>query len=437
MAQDNHNEHHEHGHDEQHHSHDAVSDTQQGEPSTADATEAEFLKKHPTYLSQQSRRAFLASAGAAAALGGNFAVSFLRGDKAEAKSETLMAADMIRDAKNIHILKATPETCFWGYFDKTQPPVLTVNPGDIVYVEALTHHAGDAPDLLMDAGVKAVYDKVTDRGPGVHIMTGPIAVRGAEPGDTLMVRILKTEPRLAYGSNIDAHWGYLYDAFKKERITIYKIDMEAALAYPAFAYDFKGRPKYDKPGFVTAPDPASREKIKMKVSIPLRPHFGVMGVAPQESGRINSIPPGPFGGNIDNWRIGAGATMYYPVFNKGANLFVGDSHMAQGDAELAGTAIEASMNSYIQIFVLKDFPITNPILETDSHWITHGFNQDLNKAMRQAADQMLDFLTTKRKMSADEAYSMISVGVDFGVTQVVDIRQGCHAAVPKNLFVPK
>jgi acetamidase/formamidase len=427
---------HQHDHNEHHHHHDATGESESGSSPTTDVTEAEFLKQHPTYLSQQSRRAFLASAGAAAAVGGNFAVSFLRGDKAEAKSETLMAADMIRDAKKIHVLKATPETCFWGYFDKTQPPVMTVDPGDIVYIEALTHHADDAPDLLMDAGVKAVYDKVTDRGPGVHIMTGPIAVRGAEPGDTLMVRILKTEPRLKYGSNIAAHWGYLYDAFKKERITIYKIDMEAALAYPAFAYDFKGRPKYDKPGFVTAPDAASREKIKMKVSIPLRPHFGVMGVAPQESGRINSIPPGPFGGNIDNWRIGAGATMYYPVFNKGANFFVGDSHMAQGDAELAGTAIEASMNSYIQIFVLKDFPITNPILETDSHWITHGFNQDLNKAMRQAADQMLDFLTTKRKMSADEAYSMISVGVDFGVTQVVDIRQGCHAAVPKNLFVP-
>ena len=212
MAQHHHN-HHNHDHSEHHHDPEAASNTE-GKSST-DTTEAEFLKKHPTYLSQQSRRAFLASAGAAAALGSNFAVSFLRGDKAEAKNETLMAADMIRDAKNIHVLKATPETCFWGYFDKTQPPVLTVNPGDIVYIEALTHHAGDAPDLLMDAGVKAVYDKVTDRGPGVHIMTGPIAVNGAEPGDTLMVRILKTEPRLPYGSNIAANWGYLYDTFKK------------------------------------------------------------------------------------------------------------------------------------------------------------------------------------------------------------------------------
>jgi acetamidase/formamidase len=398
--------------------------------------EDEFVEKHPQFLSQQSRRAFLGAAGVAGAAGLNFATSFWRGDREAAQAETLLAADLIRDARQIHTLKATPQTCFWGFFDQTLPPVLTVDPGDIIFVEALTHHAGDAPDLLMDAGVKAVYDQVNDRGPGVHIMTGPIAVRGAAPGDTLMVRILKTEPRLPYGSNLAAHWGYLYNSFKKERVTIYKLDFQSQLAEPAFAYDFKGRPIYDKVGFITAPDPQSRQSIKTKVAIPMRPHFGVMGVAPGESGRINSIPPGAFGGNIDNWRIGAGATMYYPVFNQGANFFVGDPHMGQGDAELSGTAIEASMNSYLQIFVLKDFPITNPILETDSHWITHGFNEDLNQAMRQSADQMLDFLTTKRKMSADEAYSLISVGVDFGVTQVVDIRQGCHAAVPKRLFLP-
>jgi acetamidase/formamidase len=419
---------HEHNHEcDRTHSH-SQSDTEQVQPDL----EHDMGDRPPAqYLSKQSRRAFLASVGTATALG--LSQGFKR-DPAEAKTDLLAAADTIRDAKNLHILKATPQNCFWGFFDKTLPPVLTVESGDIIYIEALTHHAGDAPDLLMDAGVKAVYDNVKDRGPGVHIMTGPISVKGAEPGDTLMVRILKTQPRLPYGSNIAAHWGYLYNTFKKEHITIYKLDFEANLAHPDFAYDFKGRPLYDKPGFVTPPDPAARQKVKHKVSIPMRPHFGVMGVAPGESGRINSIPPGPFGGNIDNWRIGAGATMYYPVFNKGANFFVGDSHMAQGDAELAGTAIEASLNGYFQVFVLKDFRITNPILETDSHWITHGFNEDLNKAMRQSADQMLDFLVTKRKMSADEAYSMISVAVDFGVTQVVDIRQGCHAAVPKSLF---
>ncbi len=404
-------------------------------PAAADLEKSDNPSHHPSqFLSKQSRRAFLTSLGAATALGTNM-IGFRREPQA-AKAQTLQSADSIRDAGNIHTLKATPETCFWGFFDKDLPPVLTIDSGDIVYVEALTHHAGDAPDLLMDEGIREVYKKVTDRGPGVHIMTGPIAVRGAEVGDTLMVRVLKTQPRLNYGSNIAANWGYLYDSFKKERITIYKIDADANLAEPAFAYDFKGRPTYDTPGFITAPDAKARQAIKTKVAIPLRPHFGVMGVAPQESGRINSIPPGAFGGNIDNWRNGAGATMYYPVFNRGANFYVGDTHMAQGDAELSGTAIEASMNAYLQIFVIKDFKIDNPIMETETHWITHGFNEDLNKAMRQSADQMLAFLQSKRKMSADEAYSLISVAVDFSVTQVVDIRRGCHAALPKNVFLP-
>lgn len=415
--------HHEHDHP---HNHPEV----QVEPEAAD-----ILEREPQYLSRQSRRAFLASAGALAAVTTSCSRGFSR-DPQEVQAETVMAAEAIRSAGNLHVIKATPETCFWGFFDKTLPPVLTIESGDIVYVEALTHHAGDAPDLLMDDGIRTVYDQVTDRGPGVHIMTGPIAVKGAEPGDTLMVRILNTQPRLPYGSNAAAHWGYLYNSFKKERITIYKLDEMAGLAHPIFGYDFKGLPLYNKAGYITEPNNGARQPFEARVAIPMRPHFGVMGVAPAESGRINSIPPGPFGGNIDNWRIGAGATMYYPVFNQGANFFVGDPHMGQGDAELAGTAIEASMNSYLQIFVLKDFPITNPILETPTHWITHGFNEDLNKAMRQCAEQMLEFMQTKRNISADEAYSIISTGVDFGVTQVVDIRQGCHAALPKNIFVP-
>jgi len=290
-----------HDHSHQHHSsHSCPHCGSQTSPSAAtDQEESDHPSHHPSqFLSKQSRRAFLTSLGAATALGTNM-IGFLR-DPQAAKAQTLQVADSIRDASNIHTLKATPETCFWGFFDKDLPPVLTIDSGDIVYVEALTHHAGDAPDLLMDEGVKAVYEKITDRGPGVHIMTGPIAVRGAEVGDTLMVRVLKTQPRLAYGSNIAANWGYLYDSFKKERITIYKIDAEANLAEPAFAYDFKGRPIYDTPGFITAPDASAREVIKTKVAIPMRPHFGVMGVAPQESGRINSIPPGAFGGNIDN-----------------------------------------------------------------------------------------------------------------------------------------
>ncbi|HEY9644051.1 MAG TPA: acetamidase/formamidase family protein, partial [Coleofasciculaceae cyanobacterium] len=174
--------------------HDSHSCPQCGAKAVSSPPEPEELdhpSHHPSqFLSKQSRRAFLTSLGAATALGTNM-IGFLRHPQ-EAQAQTLQVADSIRDAGNIHTLKATPETCFWGFFDKDLPPVLTIDSGDIVYVEALTHHAGDAPDLLMDEGVKAVYEQVTDRGPGVHIMTGPIAVRGAEVGDTLMVRVLKT-----------------------------------------------------------------------------------------------------------------------------------------------------------------------------------------------------------------------------------------------------
>nr|WP_290228296.1 acetamidase/formamidase family protein [Trichocoleus desertorum] len=364
-----------------------------------------------------------------------YAMGFSR-DPEAAKLDTLSVAETLRDAGHLHVLKATPETCFWGFFDQSLPPVLTIDSGDIVYVEALTHQAGGAPDLMMDSAVREVYDQVSDRGPGMHIMSGPIAVRGAEPGDTLVVKILKTTPRLPYGVNIAAHWGYLYNSFKKERLTIYKLDAEAGLAQPAFAYDFKSQPLYNHPGLIIPAEAANREPIKTQVSIPLRPHFGIMGVAPAQSGRISSVPPGLFGGNIDNWRMGAGATVYYPVFTPGANFFVGDPHMGQGDGEISGTAIEASMNAWLQVSLIKDFPVSSPLLETESHWITHGFDHDFDQAVSQCADQMLDFLQTKQKMSADEAYALMSVAVDFGITQMVNQRRGCHASLPKCLFLP-
>jgi len=123
-------------------------------------------------------------------------------------------------------LNATPDNCFWGYFDPTIEPVLTVASGTEIDIEAVTHHSGDAPDLLMDAGIRAIWDGIPaeTRTPGVHIMTGPIAVEDAEPGDALVVEILDMWPRLQHGANLAAHWGRLYDDFGKERITIYELD---------------------------------------------------------------------------------------------------------------------------------------------------------------------------------------------------------------------
>jgi acetamidase/formamidase len=358
-----------------------------------------------------------------------------------------MAFDLtsrIGTAQSEHRLAATPETCVWGYIDRDTPAVLEVDSGDIIEIEAVTHHAGDAPDLLMDDGIRAIWSGIAeaDRGPGVHVMTGPIAVRGARPGDTLMVRIADMWPRLPYGSNCAANWGLLYDEFAKERITIYGLADEAvpnngrfgSLAAPMFGYDFTTRPLYDIPGVVTPPDDLARQPFSRAVRVPVRPHFGVMGVAPAEPGRHSSIPPGVFGGNVDNWRIGVGATACYPVFAEGAMLYVGDPHFAQGDGEICGTAIEASLTARIQVWLEPSLGVTSPMLETADSWCTHGFGAGLDEAMRMAAKQMLWLMQTHLELSADDAYSLASVAMDLGVTQVVDATLGCHALIRRDIF---
>lgn len=345
-------------------------------------------------------------------------------------------------APTTHHLPATPDTCYWGYIDRSQPAVLEVDDGDVIRVEAITHHAGDAPDLLMDAGITAIWDAIAPdtRGPGVHILTGPIHVRGAEPGDALAVTILDMTPRLPYGSNCAANWGLFYDVYGKERITIYGLDeidgaakAFGAIARPVFGFDFTERPVYDLPGVISPPDETARQPFSRPVRVPVRPHFGVMGVAPADEGRFSSIPPGNFGGNVDNWRLGPGATMCYPVSIEGAGLYVGDPHFAQGDGEICGTAIEASLDAVIQVRVIKGLGITTPLMQTATHWYTHGFGADLDEAMRGAAHQMLWLMQEHLGLSADDAYSLASVAIDLGVTQVVDGTLGCHAGLERSI----
>ena len=337
-------------------------------------------------------------------------------------------------------LTAAPEHCFWGFLDPALEPVITVDDGTELTIEAVTHHAGDAPDLMMDDGMRAIWEAIpeADRAPGVHIMTGPISVTGASPGDTLVVEILEMAPRLPYGSNCAANWGLLYDTFGKERITIYGLTDATAefppTARPLFGFDFDGLPTYTVPGFVTPPSASRRRPFGRDVEVEVRPHLGVMGVAPGEPGRRSSIPPGVFGGNVDNWRFGPGVTVRYPVFVEGARFFVGDPHFAQGDGEICGTAIEASLDVRLRLSVERGVTIPSPVLETATHWFTHGFGDDLDGAMRMAAELAVQFLVERGGFTADEAYSLASVAVDVGVTQVVDATLGCHAAIPKTLL---
>ena len=334
----------------------------------------------------------------------------------------------------VHRLRATPATVHWGYFDPRLEPVLTVSSGDLVEVEAVTHHAGDAPDLLMDEGIERLFAEVDDRGPGPHLLTGPIAVEGARPGDVLQVDILDARPRLPYGSNLAANWGHLYEDFGKERVTIYALDVEALVGRAAFAFDWKTTALVERPGVIVEPGSVERQPALEGVVVPLRPHFGTMGVAPAAPGRHSSIPPGDHGGNIDNWRIGAGGRMLYPVGVPGALLSVGDPHVSQGDGEISGTALEASLNGLLRLTVRRDLDITVPVLETATELLVHGFGDDLDEAMRAATRRSIDLLGSRFGLSRDDAYSLASVGVDFTVTQVVDGRQGVHGRIDKRWF---
>jgi acetamidase/formamidase len=335
----------------------------------------------------------------------------------------------------LHALRATPSSVHWGYFDASLAPVLRVRSGDLVQAETISPHAGDDPDLMFDTAIEALYRGIPEaqRYPGPHIMTGPIFVENARPGDMLEVRYLKMTPRCQYGSNLAAHWGHLYrELGEKERVTIYRINDGAQTAQALYAYDFPG--KYTVPGTITRCPACDRQSALAGVRVPLRPHLGAAGVAPDLPGRISTVPPGKHGGNIDNWRIGAGATMYYPVQVDGALFSVGDPHISQGDGEIAGTAIESSLDVLFQVSVRRDFSFPSPLLETPDSWIVHGFNEDLNVAMREAALDMLRLLTEQRRLSKDDAYSLMSVAADFAVTQVVDQRQGVHVRIPRAIF---
>jgi len=409
-----------------------------------------------------------------------------------------------------HHLRVDADTVHWGYFSRALAPVLEIASGDTVTVETLTQHASDDPELMIDgdAGAESVFGWTATRknvnrrgaGPldasvfgrgagegfGVHICTGPIAVKGAEPGDVLEVRVLDIAPRpsgnpayagRAFGSSVSAWWGYHYDdlladAPTRETVTLFEIDAGAGVARARYAYrwvptlDPAGvlHATYDYPGVPVRTPPARRRVALEGVAIPLRPHFGVIAVAPRETGAIDSVPPGYFGGNLDNWRLGPGAKVYLPVSAAGALLSVGDPHATQGDGEVAGTAIECSMTGTFLVVLhkqahLKGQPfedLTYPLIETPQEWILTGLSypnylaefgaqaqsavyakSSLDLAMKDAFRKTRRFLMQVQGLSEDEAVALMSAAVDFGVTQVVDGNWGVHAIIRKCLFAER
>ena len=338
----------------------------------------------------------------------------------------------------LHYLRATPETVHWGYFSPEIKPALTVQSGDLIQAQAVTHHAGDDPELMFDADIERIFTEIdpATRAPGVHIMTGPIYVEGAEPGDMLEVRYLQMTPRFNFGSNLQANWGHLYKEFDEtERVTIYELDPNSNTARALYAYDVEET--YLVPGRITNCPTCDRQPALKGITIPARPHLGTAGVAPAVNEPVSTIPPGLHGGNIDNWRIGANSRMYYPVQVKGGLFSIGDPHVSQGDGEISGTAIEASLDVLFQIILRKDFKFPSPMLETPEHWIVHGFGENLDVAMRGATLDMIELLSEHQGLSRTDAYSLMSVAADFGVTQVVDGTQGIHVRIDRGIFPNK
>ena len=304
-----------------------------------------------------------------------------------------------------HVLNASPETCHWGYFDAGITPVQSIDSGD----EVVIHSVSGGPDMLPGTGYLIPPELLEIHAGGVpampgHILTGPIAIKGAAPGDVLQVDILDVALRQDWGYNmIRPLAGTLPYDFDQKHRTIIPLDAEAG----------------------TATLPWGR-------TLPLAPFFGVMGVAPPSGwGRISTIEPRAHGGNIDNKELVAGSTLYLPVHTEGALFSVGDGHGAQGDGEVCVTAIETALTGTFKLTLRRDLTLTYPQAETPSHVITMGMDPDLDRCTEMALCDMIALVSVRLGISRAEAYMLCSLAGDLRITQTVNGCKGVHMMMAK------
>jgi acetamidase/formamidase len=323
------------------------------------------------------------------------------------------AASSGAQAPRVHELPLSPSSVHWGYYDARLQPALRVASGDRVRVETMVagglqrlRLAGASESEIPDS-LKRVEERVTERGPGAHPMSGPIFVEGAEPGDALDVAIVSIEYLHTFGVNaFSPGGGILPDEFPYAGLRLLRW----------------------QPG-------ARRVEFSPGVSLPLAPFFGSIGVAPPPLvGRISSRPPGWHGGNLDNKDLVAGSTLTLPVHVPGALLSIGDGHALQGDGEVTGTALETSLRGTFELRVRKGARIRWPRAETPTHYIAMGLHEDLDEAARLATRELVDFLVAEKHLSRDEAYMLCSLAADLHVTQAVDATKGVHATIAKSIF---
>lgn len=311
----------------------------------------------------------------------------------------------------LHHLNATPETVIWGSFDPAIPPALTVQPGDTVVMQCIS----GGPDMFPPPGsgltpppALAALHASKPRRLGVHLITGPVAVAGAEPGDTLEVRIDGIELGADYG----------FTAFRP----------------------LSGTLPEDFPELMVTHTPIDRSRNTAKLpwgpEIALHPFFGVMGVAPPPAyGAINTKEPREHGGNLDNKELVAGTSLFLPVWVPGGNFSAGDGHGVQGDGEVCVNALETCLTGTFTFIVHKARPaMTYPRGETATHYISMGMNEDLDLAMKQALRQMIDFICARSSLTRGQAYQFCSLQVDFRVTQTVNGEKGIHGMLRKGLL---
>jgi acetamidase/formamidase len=357
---------------------------------------------------------------------------------------------------NSYYVPTTPDTARWGSLSNADSkPVLSVPSGSVVTIDTVSHEGiledqGKDPvkyfarydikpdQVLNDAKAIAAstleHDFAKD---GPHIITGPVEIQGAKAGDVLMVEMLELRPRVPYGVISNRHGkGGLPGEFPENKGPQPGADAAHPELY-ANVSTFVPIRMIDGKWYGTIKD-----KSGVEVRIPIRPFNGTMGVAVNTKDKPNSIPPGAYAGNLDINDLSAGSTLYVPVQVDGALFYAGDPHFAQGDGEVALTAIEGSLRSTFRLTVLKSgdprlpmkTPMKNPFAETAQYWIPIGLNSDLSEAMKDATRQSIEFLTYKFGIDRATALAYLSAGTDFQVTQVVDRVKGVNAMIRKSDF---
>lgn len=306
-----------------------------------------------------------------------------------------------------HTLDASVETCHWGYFDASLAPQLTIESGDSVTISTVSGGPENLPPegFHVPAALRDIHERSPRMVPG-HILTGPVAVAGAEPGDVLAVHVDAIALGTDWGFNkIHPLSGTLIEDNYSPRLINIPLDAERMVGTLPWGLELK-----------------------------LRPFFGVMGTAPPpEWGRITSIEPRAMGGNIDNKELVAGATLYLPVFVPGALFSCGDGHGAQGDGEVCVTAIETALTGTFTFTLIKGGGLCHPRAETPTHYITMAMHPSLDVCAERALRDMIALLGEKGGLSKHDAYTLCSLAADLRVTQTVNRSKGIHCMIEKAL----